>query len=149
MSLEAPDAPSINMRRLFYPKWWLKTVGGFWSAYDYPPDDTSNLVNNKNPVVATLESQYPGTTTSSLLYGFLSYAAVAVLAGAVGLYVGQQQQQAYLLPDHSKGAPTGGVNPSGKTGTSTSTGVELGSLSRAAVLALHTASSNRRGYEAI
>ena len=148
MSLEAPDAPSINMRRLFYPKWWLKTVGGFWSAYDYPPDDTSNLVN-KNPVVVTLESEYLGAAPSSMLYGFLSYAAVAVLAGAVGLYVGQQQQQAYLLPDHSKGAPTGGVDPSDQTGTSTSTGVELGSLSRAAVLALHATSSNRRGYEAI
>lgn len=27
----------IDMRRLFYPKWWLK-VAGYWSKFDKPPD---------------------------------------------------------------------------------------------------------------
>jgi len=150
MSLEDPTAPSINVRRLFYPKWWLKTVGGFWSAYDYPPDDTSDLVNNNNnPQVATLGSEeHPGTTSSSssrsygygssLLYSFLSYTTVALMAGAVGLHLGkQQQQQQRPQQQHSNHPNKGGP------------GVELSSLSRAAALALHTTSPNRRGYEAI
>jgi hypothetical protein len=133
MSLEDPSAPTINLRRLFYPKWWLQTAAGFWSAYDFPPADSSGLNVALEGSSSSFGSSSFGSSSfgSSALFSLLTYAAVALLAGAVGLRVGKRQPLA---------APTG----PGERRV-----VELGPLARAAALAHSANGPSRRGYEAL
>ena len=131
MSLEDPSAPTINLRRLFYPKWWLQTVAGFWSAYDFPPADSSGLNVALEGSSSSFGNSSFGSFGSSALFSLLTYAAVALLAGAVGLRVGKRQPLA---------APTG----PGERRV-----VELGPLARAAALAHSANGPSRRGYEAL
>jgi hypothetical protein len=101
----------LDMRRLFYPRWWLK-VAGFWSKYDFPEDDPYNPKNRVQVATeaptdskshATMESEDAGIYDPSQtepkngasfmsLMDVLSYIVVALIAGKLGAEYGKRSQ---------------------------------------------------------
>jgi hypothetical protein len=118
-SLADPNSfTGIDMRRLFYPKWWLK-VAGFWTEYDFPPDDPHNPKNiqkrkeeqeskqaesSEGKVEEAMESNVaaaeylneeqaqPSSSSFMFLLVLCSYVVVAGIAGKVGMLYGQKNQ---------------------------------------------------------
>lgn len=149
MSDPAAVKGGLDMRRLFYPKWYLKVVG-FWSEYDYPPDDPNNKNNKNNKLViegtegpedgSEEESQSENAENAGIydpassspfmsLFSIMSYTLVAVIAGKLGVGYGKSQSS------QSSSSPVG-------SGQSVGQSVELGSMSSPYM-------GRRRSYEPI
>ena len=139
-----PKALTLDMERLYYPKWWLKLVG-FWSAYDFPPaasvpfhadddDGGGGGGGNTNDDSATADEAAlgpggtapPSSSSAAWLASAATYALVAAASACAGFLAATKQ------PSSSSAAAA--AAPGGLA-------VELGAMGRRA--------GARRGYGAI
>jgi len=112
---------TINMRCLFYPKWWLK-IAGYWSKFDpafdyeptghpYPDHIDEPPENSQAPAAAAVmdSSDSLSLNTTDASTDWMTYLFFTFIAGSLGYLIGAARAKSAAASSSSSSSSEEGI----------------------------------------